>query len=71
MAAFPYYGAASIEALNSQASALLNLFGSHGYVREEPAVLQPAEIFLNRYGEEIRQFGEVLKRLNAPPASGR
>jgi ATP phosphoribosyltransferase regulatory subunit len=55
MAAFPYYGTASIEALNSQASALLNLFASHGYMREEPAVLQPAEIFLNRYGEEIRR----------------
>jgi ATP phosphoribosyltransferase regulatory subunit len=55
MAAFPYYGAASIDALNSQASALLNLFGERGYVREESAVLQPAEIFLNRYGEEIRR----------------
>lgn len=55
MAAFPYYGTASIEALNSQASALLNLFSSRGYVREESAVLQPAEIFLNRYGEEIRR----------------
>ncbi|HWU54664.1 MAG TPA: ATP phosphoribosyltransferase regulatory subunit [Rhizomicrobium sp.] len=55
MAAFPYYGAGAIEALGSQASALLDLFGSYGYVREEPAVLQPAEIFLNRYGEEIRR----------------
>jgi ATP phosphoribosyltransferase regulatory subunit len=55
MAAFPYYGSAPIEALNSQASALLDLFGSRGYGREEPAVLQPAEIFLNRYGEEIRR----------------
>jgi ATP phosphoribosyltransferase regulatory subunit len=55
MAAFPYYGAPAIDALNNQALALLKLFGSHGYVREEPAVLQPAEIFLNRYGEEIRR----------------
>lgn len=55
MAAFPYYGTSAIDALNNQASALLNLFGSRGYVREEPAVLQPAEIFLNRYGEEIRR----------------
>ena len=55
MAAFPYYGTGAIEALGSQASALLGLFGARGYVREEPAVLQPAEIFLNRYGEEIRR----------------
>lgn len=55
MAAFPYYGASAIDTLNNQASALLNLFGARGYVREEFAVLQPAEIFLNRYGEEIRR----------------
>ncbi len=55
MAAFPYYGASAIDTLNNQASALLNLFGARGYVREESAVLQPAEIFLNRYGEEIRR----------------
>jgi ATP phosphoribosyltransferase regulatory subunit len=55
MAAFPYYDTAATEALNSQATALLNLFASRGYLREEPAVLQPAEIFLNRSGEEIRR----------------
>jgi ATP phosphoribosyltransferase regulatory subunit len=55
MPAFPYYGTGAIEALGGQASALLGLFGARGYVREEPAVLQPAEIFLNRYGEEIRR----------------
>jgi ATP phosphoribosyltransferase regulatory subunit len=55
MAAFPYYGTPAIDALNHQALALLKLFGSYGYVREESAVLQPAEIFLNRYGEEIRR----------------
>jgi ATP phosphoribosyltransferase regulatory subunit len=55
MAAFPYYGTPALDALNSQAAALLDLFASRGYVREEPAVLQPAEIFLNRSGEEIRR----------------
>jgi ATP phosphoribosyltransferase regulatory subunit len=55
MAAFPYYGTPALDALNGQAAALLNLFASRGYVREEPAVLQPAEIFLNRSGEEIRR----------------
>jgi len=55
MAAFPYYDTPALDALNSQAAALLGLFASRGYGREEPAVLQPAEIFLNRSGEEIRR----------------
>jgi len=55
MPAFPYYNAPTIDALNSQAVALLKLFAARGYVREEPAVLQPAEIFLDRSGEEIRR----------------
>jgi len=55
MAAFPYYDTSATEALNAQAAALLGLFASRGYTREEPAVLQPAEIFLNRSGEEIRR----------------
>src|SRR3954471_22644619 len=55
MAAFPYYDNSAIAALDSQAQALLDLFASHGYVREEPSVLQPAEIFLDRSGEEIRR----------------
>src|ERR1700748_817999 len=55
MAAFPYYQPADIDALNRQAVAILKLFGERGYTREEPAVLQPAEIFLDRSGEEIRR----------------
>jgi ATP phosphoribosyltransferase regulatory subunit len=55
MPAFPYYNAPTIDALNSQAVALLKLFAAHGYVREEPSVLQPAELFLDRSGEEIRR----------------
>src|SRR5882762_5004002 len=55
MAAFPYYDTPAMQALNVQAMALLDLFAARGYVREEPAVLQPAEIFLNRSGEEIRR----------------
>jgi len=53
--AFPYYDTPAIAALNDQAVALLKLFGTRGYVREEPSVLQPAEIFLDRSGEEIRR----------------
>src|SRR3954465_6643529 len=55
MPAFPYYDTPVITALNDQAVVLLKLFASRGYVREEPSVLQPAEIFLDRSGEEIRR----------------
>lgn len=55
MAAFPYYDAAAIGALNDQAVVLLKLFAARGYTREEPSILQPADIFLDRYGEEIRR----------------
>ncbi len=55
MTAFPYYEDGALEALNAQATVLLNLFAGHGYGRAEPAVLQPASIFLDRSGEEIRR----------------
>jgi ATP phosphoribosyltransferase regulatory subunit len=55
MVGFPYYGPADIDALNAQAMAILKLFAARGYAREEPSVLQPAEIFLDRSGEEIRR----------------
>jgi ATP phosphoribosyltransferase regulatory subunit len=55
MAAFPYYDASALQALGAQASSILGLFGARGYVHEEPSVLQPAEIFLDRSGEEIRR----------------
>ena len=55
MTAFPYYDTAAIDALNAQAVAILKCFADHGYVRQEPGVLQPADIFLDRSGEEIRR----------------
>jgi ATP phosphoribosyltransferase regulatory subunit len=55
MSAFPYYDAPAIGALNDQAVILLKLFMARGYTREEPSILQPADIFLDRYGEEIRR----------------
>ncbi|MBV9542396.1 MAG: ATP phosphoribosyltransferase regulatory subunit, partial [Alphaproteobacteria bacterium] len=55
MTAFPYYDTASIEALNTQAVAILKCFAARGYTRQEPSVLQPADIFLDRSGEEIRR----------------
>jgi ATP phosphoribosyltransferase regulatory subunit len=55
MAAFPYYDANAGQALKAVAEPILALFASRGYANEEPAVLQPAEIFLDRSGEEIRR----------------
>ena len=55
MATFPYYDSTALDALGRQADALLGLFAARGYGREEPAVLQPAELFLDRSGEEIRR----------------
>jgi ATP phosphoribosyltransferase regulatory subunit len=64
MTAFPTYDASAIEALNNQALAMLGLFAGHGYTREEPSVLQPADIFLDRSGEEIRRRTFTLTDLS-------
>src|SRR5579872_2384318 len=55
MPAFPHYGTTSIDALKTQADAILQCFAARGYARQEPSVLQPADIFLDRSGEEIRR----------------
>jgi len=64
MAAFPYSDAAAIAALNGQAEAILSVFAARGYAREEPSVLQPADIFLDRSGEEIRRRTFTLTELS-------
>ena len=55
MSSFPTYGPDEIDALNSVADAVLGVFKAHGYTRHEPAVLQPAHLFVDRSGEEIRR----------------
>jgi ATP phosphoribosyltransferase regulatory subunit len=55
MASFPTYGPQEIDALNGVADAVLGVFQHHGYTRHEPAVLQPAHLFVDRSGEEIRR----------------
>ncbi len=55
MPAFPTYGPEDIAALDKQADAILAVFGSRGYTRREPSMLQPAQIFVDRSGEEIRR----------------
>lgn len=52
---FPTYGPEEIEALDGVAGAVLGVFKAHGYVRHEPAILQKAQIFVDRSGEEIRR----------------
>jgi len=41
--------------LEEQAAAVLGVFARAGYDRADPPVLQPADIFLDRSGEEIRK----------------
>ena len=55
MAAFPYTSSSELKILETQAEAILGAFRARGYVCEEPSVLQPADIFLDRSGEEIRR----------------
>jgi ATP phosphoribosyltransferase regulatory subunit len=55
LSAFPNYGPELIAALDAQADAILSVFGRAGYTCHEPSILQPADIFLDRSGEEIRR----------------
>ena len=55
MPAFPTYGPQEIDTLNGVANAVLGVFTARGYTRHEPAILQPAQIFVDRSGEEIRR----------------
>src|SRR6202012_4193773 len=48
-------GAPGLAAGDGGAGAILKSFAARGYARHEPSVLQPADIFLDRSGEEIRR----------------
>jgi len=60
MAAFPDYDAAFLERLDAQSAAILRVFAKKSYARVEPPILQPADLFLDRSGEEIRRRTYVL-----------
>jgi ATP phosphoribosyltransferase regulatory subunit len=45
----------AIAQLESQAATILPVFANRGYARVDPPVLQPADVFLDRSGEEIRR----------------
>lgn len=55
MPSFPTYGPGEIAALNSVADAVLGVMAAKGYTRHEPAILQPAHLFVDRSGEDIRR----------------
>ena len=60
MGGFPNYDAKRIALLDAQAGQILAVFAARGYARVEPPILQPAEVFLDRSGEEIRRRTFVL-----------
>jgi ATP phosphoribosyltransferase regulatory subunit len=60
MIAAPPYDAATMAALETQAAALLDVFATYGAERIEPAIVQPADAFLDRMGEELRRSTYVF-----------
>jgi ATP phosphoribosyltransferase regulatory subunit len=55
--------AKEFEALEAQARALLGLFARAGYEPVAPSIIQPAQLFLDRIGEEIRSRTYVFTDL--------
>lgn len=55
MPTFPTLEGEHITALENISGALLEVFQARGYARIQPSILQPAGIFVDRSGEEIRQ----------------
>jgi ATP phosphoribosyltransferase regulatory subunit len=60
MPPFPSYDAPLLKQLDAQAAAILDVFAAKSYTRAEPPILQPADVFLDRSGEEIRRRTFVL-----------
>lgn len=55
MIARPPYDAGTLIALEAQTAALLDVFQTYGAERIEPAIVQPADAFLDRMGEDLRR----------------
>ncbi len=55
--------AKEFEALEAQAATLLDTFRSAGYEQVAPSILQPADIFLDRIGEQVRSRTYVFTDL--------
>ncbi len=56
--------ARDFDALEAQAERLMAIFRASGYERVAPAILQPADIFLDRVGEDIRNRTYVFTDLD-------
>lgn len=61
---FPLYEERALTQLDAQAKAILKVFSKKRYRRVEPSILQPANVFLDRSGEEIRRRTFVLNDSN-------
>jgi ATP phosphoribosyltransferase regulatory subunit len=55
MIATPPYDAPTLIALEAQTAALLDVFQTYGAERIDPAIVQPADAFLDRMGEDLRR----------------
>lgn len=55
MIAAPPYDADTLAALEAQTAAWLDVFKTYGAERIEPAIVQPADAFLDRMGEDLRR----------------
>jgi ATP phosphoribosyltransferase regulatory subunit len=60
MPAFPTYDAPLLKQLDAQTASIVGLFADKSYARVEPPILQPADVFLDRSGEEIRRRTFVM-----------
>lgn len=55
--------AKEFEALEAQATTLLDLFKRAGYEQVAPSILQPADVFLDRIGEQVRSLTYMFSDL--------
>lgn len=55
MPTFPTLEQDKISALEQISGSVLGVFQEHGYARIQPSILQPATLFVDRSGEEIRR----------------
>jgi ATP phosphoribosyltransferase regulatory subunit len=58
--------ALKFEALEAQATALLEIFRRAGYEQVAPSIIQPADIFLDQIGESIRSRSPVTSFASGP-----
>jgi ATP phosphoribosyltransferase regulatory subunit len=49
------YDGAALAAMGQSADAVLGVFARFGYARVEPPIIEPADVFIERSGEEIRR----------------